>query len=287
MPTVEEVVSRLKNPIRKSNGGYMAFCPTHPDDHRSLSIDRSDEGGVLLKCFANSGCTQRGILKSLGFIDEPIEKKKIVATYDYTDENGNLIYQTVRYFPKDFRHRRPDPKDKTKWIWDLKGVEHLLYNLPALVLALSEAKTVFIVEGEKDVETLKRHDEVATTCSGGARSWKPQFTDYFQASSVVILPDNDPPGWEYAEGIAKTLYGFAKSLKVVKLPVNEKQDVSDFLETNTINKLWNLVNNSGQFIPTGAVTREEYNSLKWHLIYLNRKYNEALKVKIYGSGDLT
>jgi hypothetical protein len=32
---------------------------------------------------------------------------ELVATYDYTDESGNLLYQTCRYQPKDFRQRRP------------------------------------------------------------------------------------------------------------------------------------------------------------------------------------
>lgn len=36
------------------------------------------------------------------------ENSRIVATYDYSDENGNLLYQVVRYAPKDFKQRRPN-----------------------------------------------------------------------------------------------------------------------------------------------------------------------------------
>src|SRR5262245_43639267 len=32
---------------------------------------------------------------------------KIVATYDYGDETGKLLFQVVRFDPKDFRQRRP------------------------------------------------------------------------------------------------------------------------------------------------------------------------------------
>src|SRR5436189_130430 len=56
----------------------------------------------------------------------------IVATYDYTDERGTLLYQNVRYEPKDFRMRRPDG---TGWTWNVKGVRRVLYRLPDLAEA--------------------------------------------------------------------------------------------------------------------------------------------------------
>jgi hypothetical protein len=32
---------------------------------------------------------------------------KVIATYDYVDENGHLIFQVLRYEPKSFRQRQP------------------------------------------------------------------------------------------------------------------------------------------------------------------------------------
>ena len=52
---------------------------------------------------------------------------KIVKTYDYKDESGQLLYQVVRYEPKDFRQRRPDGQGG--WIWNLQGVRRVLYRL--------------------------------------------------------------------------------------------------------------------------------------------------------------
>mgnify|MGYP001374685442 CR=1 FL=1 len=60
--------------------------------------------------------------------------KKIGKTYEYVDESGNLLYQTVRYVPKDFRQRRPDGKGG--WIWNLEGVQLVLYRLPEALQAL-------------------------------------------------------------------------------------------------------------------------------------------------------
>ena len=82
----------------------MAKCPAHDDNNPSLSI-REAYGKVLLHCHA--GCTQRaviGTLKALGaWQPERAESRRIVATYDYTDEHGSLLYQVVRYQPKKFK----------------------------------------------------------------------------------------------------------------------------------------------------------------------------------------
>src|SRR5262245_63486625 len=55
---------------------------------------------------------------------------RIVAAYDYTDDEGELLYQVVRLEPKDFRQRRPDGKDG--WTWSA-GERRVLYRLPELV----------------------------------------------------------------------------------------------------------------------------------------------------------
>ena len=50
----------------------------------------------------------------------------IVATYDYTDEHGEVIGQVVRYTPKNFKQRRLDASGE--WIWDMKGVRLPIYH---------------------------------------------------------------------------------------------------------------------------------------------------------------
>ena len=68
------------------------------------------DGKVVLKCHA--GCRTEDVLATLGLGWADLHpsgrngKAEIVATYDYTDEQGGLLYQSVRYFPKDFRRRR-------------------------------------------------------------------------------------------------------------------------------------------------------------------------------------
>ena len=54
--------------------------------------------------------------------------QKTAAIYDYLDENGNLLHQTVRYEPKDFRQRRPDGNGNCIWGlragWHRQGIDN-------------------------------------------------------------------------------------------------------------------------------------------------------------------
>ncbi|MDP6494877.1 MAG: hypothetical protein QGI09_05565, partial [Dehalococcoidia bacterium] len=99
-------------------------------------------------------------------------KRRISATYDYTDEDGTLLFQTVRYDPKDFAQRQPDGKGG--WKWNLEGVRRVLYRLPEL-LGADPSEPVFIVEGEKDVDRLAGLGLVATTNPMGVKKWRPEY----------------------------------------------------------------------------------------------------------------
>jgi hypothetical protein len=106
----------------------------------------------------------------------------IAATYDYNDESGNLLFQVVRFEPKDFRQRRPDGKGG--WIWDLKDVRRVLYRIPELIEAIKKGIPVFLVEGEKDVESLSRIGFTATTNAGGANKWRDDYAEVLRAASI-------------------------------------------------------------------------------------------------------
>lgn len=156
------------------------------------------------------------------------EGPRIVATYDYRDEDGRLLYQAVRYEPKDFRQRRPDGQGG--WVYRLDGVRRVLYRLPELV-ASDRDRPVFVVEGEKDADRLASLGCVATTNPMGAGKWRPEYGEFFDARHVVILADNDEAGRTHATAVARALHARAASLKVVALPgLPEKGDVSAWLD---------------------------------------------------------
>lgn len=155
--------------------------------------------------------------------------RREVAHYAYVDEAGEVLSEVVRFEPKDFRQRRPDGKGG--WDWKVKGVRQVPYRLPELLEALDNGRTVFIVEGEKDVDRLKALGITATCNAGGAGKWKAEFGDFFRHASVVIIPDNDDAGHDHAELVANSLDGRADDIRVLDLPdLPRKGDVSDWLD---------------------------------------------------------
>ena len=124
---------------------------------------------MLLKCQA--GCQTKDVLASVGMTWADLHPRHsgggdttIVETYDYTDEGGTPLYQVCRLAPKDFRQRRPNGAGG--WTWSTKGVRRVLYRLPDL----QRQPVVYIVEGEKDVDALRKLGLAATTNASGAAS---------------------------------------------------------------------------------------------------------------------
>ena len=189
------------------------------------------------------------VFQIVGKIDLPERERKrgtFVCAYDYTDAEGKLLYQVVRYRdPKQFSQRRPDSNGD--WNWGLGGVSVVPYNLPTLV----KVPFVFIVEGEKDADSLAKAGLPATTNNGGAENFKAEIVPYFEGKSIAILPDNDERGRAHAAKVAALLYGKAKSIKIVELPgLAEKGDVSDFLEAGgTVAELRKLYQEAQFYTP--------------------------------------
>jgi hypothetical protein len=182
---------------------------------------------------------------------------RLVATYDYRDRDGRLVYQVRRYVDqeghKTFRQYRSDPTHPSGWRAGLEGAQRVLYRLTELHAADPTA-TVFIPEGEKDVDGLRLLGLVATCNSEGAGRWLPEFADELRGRHVVILPDNDPEGDRHGEQVAHTLAGVAASVKALALPrLPHAGDVSDWLAAGgTRDHLEDLATVAPQWQPEGA-----------------------------------
>lgn len=211
---------------RRHGTAWMAKCPAHDDRDPSLSI-RDVGGKVLVHCHA--GCSQGSVvtsLKELGLWEAEASgaSSRIVAEYDYRDEHGELLYQVVRLEPKSFRQRRPDGKGG--WIWK-KHPRQVLYRLREVL----EAPIVFVVEGEKDVETLREWGFVATTNAGGAKAqWLPSYTQALAGRECILIPDKDAPGRRRVLTIARALLGHAAKLTIFEPSDPRVKDISDFFE---------------------------------------------------------
>lgn len=216
------------------DGAEVRFlCPAHDDHHPSARWHPEKHTWYCDACGAGGGVVD--LAKLLGLYEDRSNSHtgfrpddEIVATYDYRDADGALVFQAVRYAaPKEFRQRRPDGNGG--WIRNLKGVNRILYRLPEL-LAADPAQTVFLVEGEKDADNLAALGLVATTNPMGAGKWLKQYNASLKGRRVVILPDNDQAGREHAKKVAASVATVASSVKTIELPgLPPKGDVSDWL----------------------------------------------------------
>jgi hypothetical protein len=60
---IDDILHRLEN-VRKSGDGYSCRCPAHQDRSNSMTIRETDDGVILLHCFA--GCTSHEITSAVG-----------------------------------------------------------------------------------------------------------------------------------------------------------------------------------------------------------------------------
>ncbi|MBE6924576.1 MAG: hypothetical protein E7466_04990 [Ruminococcaceae bacterium] len=214
---------------KPSGGGYLALCPCHPDKDPSLSINEED-GKLLVHCFG-CGAGLPEVLDALGLTREaPADKPSgpvLVAEYFYGDQLKKCKYRKsdgskfcVWY------HREGD-----EWRKGRNGIDPGLYCNSNL----SAASVVYIVEGEKDVETLAQHGLTAVSQPDGANSkWCAAYEDALSGKDIIILPDNDKPGRQYAELCAAKLSGKASRIRLVDLSapwpeIPDHGDISDMV----------------------------------------------------------
>lgn len=257
---VPSILQHLTN-VRKTKSGWTARCTAHDDQRSSLSVSVGDDGRTLVHCHA--GCTPEAVVSAAGLRMSDLvspngngkhhgtSKPRIVAEYDYRDEQRELLYQALRYEPKDFRQRRPGPGGG--WVWNLDEVRRVLYQLPELIAA-DPGEWVLICEGEKDCDRLAAAGWVTTTNCGGAGKWRDEYSEHLRGRRVAILPDNDKPGRDHAAKVAAALAGIAAEIRVVDLPgLPDKGDVSDWLDAGgTVEDLRRLVDQAPPWEPAAG-----------------------------------
>ena len=212
----------------------------------SLAIDikkgtwfdhEANKGGGVFDLIRRQGYEQPAAwLSAEGLIARPHVPShivpKIIKVYPYTDESGALLFQVVRYEPKGFRQRRPDGHGN--WIWNLQDTRRVPYQLPNLIKAVASGQTIYIPEGEKDVESLRAIGLAATTNPGGTNKWRDEYSGYLHGADVVVLPDNHAEGREHADQIVTSLRSIAKRIRILDIGKHwaecpDKGDISDWL----------------------------------------------------------
>jgi hypothetical protein len=199
-----------------------------------FDFEANEGGGVIDMVRVNEGAQLRSLPeileKQFGIakqVQQTIQPARYMSkAYDYIDEHGECIYQVVRYEPKTFRQRRPDGKGG--WVWNIKDVTPVPYNLPGIITDKDSA--VWVVEGEKCAQMLIKQGFLATTNHGGAKNWSADLNKWFAGRNVIVVPDADEAGMRHAEVVLSNVMPVAKAVKLVTIPgLADKQDVYDWM----------------------------------------------------------
>ena len=242
-PQLQRVLSRLEGVVTVS-GGFQAKCPCRDDDDNpSFSVSEGKDGKVVVYCHAGrcdteKACQSMGLTLSDLYPPKPKEELKLTATYNYYSEDGTLLFQKLRFVDssgkKTFRQRKPDGRGG--WDYKLADTPRVLYNLPAVVNAVKEGKPIFVVEGEKDVDTLTKMSIVATTMPNGAGTWNEIHTSVLAGATVDIIIDDDLPGQQHAVEVYQALQEVGCDVQVWKCA--KGKDITDHLNNGgTIEQL--------------------------------------------------
>ena len=231
--------------------------------------------------------------KFAGFMDDwPI------ATFQYHDDKGRLAYEVLKFektAPRRYMQRRPHPSGKG-WVWGLQGgiygqvksgdwfkakegksyqaeyhfddATWYLYHRDEVVKAVASGKPIILVEGEKDVETLRAWGFVATTNQGGAKNWHPELNSDLAGGNIVICSDLDASGNTRTQLRGADLRAIAKTVRVADLGTiwkdhPDKADVSDWKDKagGTAEKFAKLIEKSPAWKPEPP--KSKFNALTW------------------------
>lgn len=282
LPHPAKPTSKARDVVR----AVQTKCPCHDDKKASLTISEKADGTLLFYCHAD--CDTDDILDALGLTYADISPNKktpscldrlvyyystkykwedeqhkthtgygegvhLVDEYRYTDEDGKYLYskirmeggqidgKLIRYYDVDRLADKAEPHKRS-------DDDHVLYRLRDFQKNKHKTKYVFYAEGEKDVETLRKHGLCATT-AGSASDWRKEFAKYFKGLRVIVLRDNDNAGLKSAERIQSDLRSYAYAVKIVNPSELDHGDVTDYLtkEKGTYQSLMSLCESSGRW----------------------------------------
>lgn len=280
-------LSRLKGVRRAATPNkWYAICPAHEDSRASLTVAVGTTGCLIVSCRSSQRCSPADIVAGVGMTfadlraEEPRQITKrfggdrdavCVDTFSYHYEDGEHAYDVLRYEPKDFAQRRPNPdwtpgSGLQRYLFTMAGVRMVPYHLPRLIEAPA-GKWVSLVEGERKVEALEGIGMVATCHAMGSDHWKTEYAPHFAGRKVAIFYDLDPwnptsrkrSGISWALAAAADLFGVAAVVRIVRvpdLPDDQRLDIKDWLDrTDELGpaeqrrRLWESVKGATDYYP--------------------------------------
>lgn len=205
--------------------------------------------------------------------------------YIYFDKDDKPLYCKIKYKSLDGKKHfitksliEIDVGFKFGESRDFEDCEKVLYNLPQIKKAILSNKWIFFVEGEKDVETLRKFNLKATTIY--TKKWQKSYDKDLRNAKVVFIGDSGKSGEEFKKFIVEKLKNCCKGLKIIDLPYLENigdgknKDVTDWLESGkTYNELLQVVKKSLDILDKNILQQDENGIYK----IITKTENEEVK----------
>lgn len=265
--------------VRKEGDHYKAKCPVcQKVGHLYITPSGDTIKVYCQKC----GAKAEDIAGALGIsMAELLHGKDVSALPNNTNkqltEQREHIYRNADGSTFGKKTVKKYDNGKKECFWELytangwrKGLQRQTAPIyGADKLTAQPDAVMFVVEGEKDVDTLVSLDYLAVSLPNGAsqKTWPAEYTAAFAGRDVVIITDNDDPGTEYGQFVAEHINGAAASVKIVPAKaiwpdVQLKGDFSDIVAAlgadEALNRLQEAIGNADRY--TGIKVPAEYNS---------------------------
>lgn len=206
---------------KKDRGSVATLAPHAPD---GLLVNSFNGGDALA---IKDELRDKGLLPPR---ESSRDEWTVTGTFEFQDESGAVLFRTRRFEhpskPKRYEAHRSDGNGG--WLSGLKGSRCVLYRLPEL-LAADRAEVVYLVEGERKADKLATMGFLATSVAFGCKGWRESYADILADRTVIILPDNDDPGREFAKTVQAAIKRAGGSAHLLELPgLPEKGDIMDW-----------------------------------------------------------
>lgn len=162
---------------------------------------------------------------------------QVTRRYDYADATGEVVQVVLReecnscqVTHKSFRQRYRSKAggDQAR---KPAGFVAPLYRLPQVLQQVATGGPVWLLEGEKDVETAEQHGLVATTNTQGAKNFPVEGAEALRGGSVRVVVDRDTPGYQRGVALWELLEPVAGEVILLRPAVAEPgADLSDHLQ---------------------------------------------------------
>jgi len=273
MTALELVLSRFPDAKKTGDNQWAARCPAHNDKSPSLSISEGDNGLPVLYCHAGCPVEEVVAARGLTMADlmggngdgrrrlprsaaskapkpkappkpkPPLEvfptREAAALSYGlgepsgvwpYETSQGDEVGATVRWDTSKGKVTLPVALVADGWACCAMPEPRPLYNLPVV---RETDGAVWVLEGEKCCEAARDLGLTSTTSAGGARAAAKTDWSPLAGRSVVLLPDHDKAGEDYALEVVKLLSELnpPATVRILRLPdLPDKGDVVQFIE---------------------------------------------------------